>query len=136
MTTLDLDRFFGKVAVVAAVAAVGIAPSASSATADHVNWRAVAQCESSGNWSADTGNGAYGGLQIKPTTWKAFGGRGSPANATPAQQVAVAKRILAKQGPDAWPSCMSRARDRSKIPKGSVTHFVTYLIDQVDGTPG
>lgn len=136
MTTLDLGSFSGKVAVVAGIAAVAVAPSASSATADHVDWAAVAQCESSGNWSANTGNGAYGGLQIKPATWHAFGGVGSPADATPAEQVAVAQRILAKQGPNAWPTCMSRARDRSTIPMGSVTHFVTFLIDQVDGTPG
>lgn len=53
--------------------------SAGVAHADNVamGWDAVAQCESGGNWAADTGNGFYGGLQFKPSTWRAFGGVGS-----------------------------------------------------------
>ena len=39
-----------------------------TANADSVNWDAIAQCESSGNWSTNTGNGYYGGLQFKPST--------------------------------------------------------------------
>lgn len=70
-----------------------------------VNWDAVAQCESGGNWQADTGNGFYGGLQFKESTWREFGGVGSPANATREQQIAVANRVLAVQGPGAWPTC-------------------------------
>src|SRR5882757_10049904 len=42
------------------------------------NWDAMAQCESGGNWSANTGNGFYGGLQFTPATWAANGGVGSP----------------------------------------------------------
>ena len=70
-----------------------------------MNWDAVAQCESGGNWPADTGNGFYGGLQFKPSTWAANGGIGDPAMASREQQIAVANRVLATQGPGAWPKC-------------------------------
>ncbi len=105
------------------------------AHADQVNWEAVAQCESGGNWAANTGNGAYGGLQIKPATWAANGGVGLPSLATPQQQIAVANRILIKQGPSAWPTCMSRIRDQHQqetVPVGSLTHFMTYLVNQLE----
>ena len=46
------------------------------------NWDAIAQCESGGNWQANTGNGEYGGLQFKPATWARYGGYGNPAAAT------------------------------------------------------
>ncbi|HEU4360716.1 MAG TPA: transglycosylase family protein [Mycobacterium sp.] len=129
-------------AVAAAVAPLTIFGPA--ARADQVNWDAVAQCESSGNWAANTGNGAYGGLQIKPSTWEAYGGVGLPSQATPAQQIAVANQILVKQGPGAWPSCMSRIRDMQPdqgtpggqgsqtVPVGTLTQFVTYLVNQLE----
>lgn len=69
------------------------------------NWDAVAQCESGGNWHANTGNGKYGGLQFKPATWVEHGGVGNPAAASREQQIAVANRVLADQGLDAWPTC-------------------------------
>lgn len=50
------------------------------------NWDAIAQCESGGNWSANTGNGYYGGLQFSPGTWAANGGIGSPAAASRGEQ--------------------------------------------------
>ncbi len=75
------------------------------ANADPLNWDAVAQCESGGNWAANTGNGHYGGLQFSQATWNANGGIGSPATASREQQIAVANRVLATQGPGAWPKC-------------------------------
>jgi hypothetical protein len=84
---------------------LSLGTSTAVAHADFVNWDAVAQCESGGNWTANTGNGFYGGLQFKPSTWRNFGGVGSPANASREQQIAVANRVLAKQGPGAWPKC-------------------------------
>jgi hypothetical protein len=110
-----------------------------SAGADSVNWGAVAKCESGGNWAANTGNGAYGGLQIKPATWRANGGTGLPSQASPQQQVAVAKRILTTQGPGAWPSCMSRGLTaapgvgEAAPPVGSLTHFLLTLISDAEG---
>lgn len=75
-------------------------------------WDAVAQCESGGNWSINTGNGFYGGLQFTTSTWRAFGGTAYAPNAhqaTKAQQIAVAQRTLAVQGPGAWPVCSKKA---------------------------
>lgn len=69
------------------------------------NWDAMAQCESGGNWSADTGNGFYGGLQFTPATWAANGGRGSPAAAPREEQIRVARNVLQTQGIGAWPVC-------------------------------
>ena len=78
------------------------------ASSGGVNWSAVAACESGGNWSTSTGNGFYGGLQFTDGTWLANGGgqyASSADLATPAQQIAVAERVLASQGIGAWPVC-------------------------------
>ncbi|GFG69220.1 hypothetical protein MSEN_09400 [Mycolicibacter senuensis] len=86
----------------------GLMASAGVARADSnmlMGWDAVAQCESGGNWAADTGNGFYGGLQFKPSTWRAFGGVGLPSKASREEQIAVANRVLNEQGPYAWPKC-------------------------------
>src|SRR4051812_13647057 len=72
------------------------------------NWDAVAQCESGGNWSINTGNGFYGGLQFTSRTWLAFGGGAYASRADLAaksQQIAIAEKVLAVQGPGAWPIC-------------------------------
>ncbi|GAA4523101.1 resuscitation-promoting factor [Brachybacterium paraconglomeratum] len=74
-------------------------------------WDRIAQCESGGNWSINTGNGYYGGLQFSGQTWKAFGGGkyASTANqATRGQQIDIAKKVQAAQGWGAWPSCTSQ----------------------------
>lgn len=91
---------------------------ASSAEASSVNWDAVAQCESGGNWSISTGNGFYGGLQFTRGTWKAYGGTkyASTANrASRAQQIAIAEKVLHGQGIGAWPVCGHKA--------GSAKHY-------------
>ncbi|WP_063775173.1 transglycosylase family protein [Streptacidiphilus anmyonensis] len=75
-------------------------------------WDAVAQCESSGNWSINTGNGYYGGLQFDQSTWDAYGGQQYASRAdlaTKDQQIAVAEKVLAGQGPTAWPVCGPQA---------------------------
>lgn len=91
----------------AAVAApLMAAGNASAATASQ--WDAVAQCESGGNWSINTGNGYYGGLQFSASTWAAYGGTqyaGTADKASKAQQIAVAEKVLAAQGKGAWPVC-------------------------------
>jgi hypothetical protein len=72
------------------------------------DWTGVARCESGGNWSINTGNGYYGGLQFSPSTWAEFGGLGFAPRAdlaTKAQQIAVAEKVLVVQGPGAWPTC-------------------------------
>src|ERR1700759_5418664 len=80
-------------------------PTTGVAYADGMDGDSVAQCESGGNWHANTGNGFYGGLQFKQSTWAENGGIGNPANASRDQQIAVANRVLATQGPEAWPKC-------------------------------
>ena len=96
-----------------AVIAAGLSVAGGgAAVAGNGVWDKVAQCESGGNWSIATGNGYYGGLQFSKSTWKAFGGTkyASTANrASKAQQIAVAQRTLATQGPGAWPVCGKRA---------------------------
>ncbi|MBP0447950.1 transglycosylase family protein [Kitasatospora sp. RG8] len=85
----------------------GTASAASVAT-----WDKVAQCESSGNWSINTGNGFYGGLQFTNSTWAEFGGTAYAARAdlaTKDQQIAIAEKVLAVQGPGAWPVCSVQA---------------------------
>jgi nucleoid-associated protein YgaU len=83
--------------------------AATPANASSVNWDAIAKCESGGNWATSTGNGFYGGLQFTLGTWRANGGQGMPQNASRAQQIAVAERVLATQGIHAWPVCGARA---------------------------
>ncbi|HEY5820979.1 MAG TPA: ubiquitin-like domain-containing protein [Propionibacteriaceae bacterium] len=68
-------------------------------------WDKIAKCESGGNWSINTGNGYYGGLQFSLSTWKAYGGSGKPHNASKAQQIAIAKKVQKAQGWGAWPAC-------------------------------
>jgi hypothetical protein len=91
--------------ITAALAVVPMALSTGTAHADSVNWDAIAQCESGGNWAINTGNGASGGLQFKQATWAANGGVGSPATASRADQIRVAENVLRTQGLGAWPKC-------------------------------
>lgn len=91
----------------AAVAApLMAAGNASAATASE--WDAVAQCESGGNWSINTGNGYYGGLQFSASTWAGYGGTQYASTADQAskvQQIEIAEKVLAGQGKGAWPVC-------------------------------
>ncbi|MFE7109364.1 transglycosylase family protein [Streptomyces sp. NPDC057575] len=76
--------------------------------ADATTWDRVAECESGGAWSADFGNGYYGGLQFSQETWKAYGGETYAERAdlaSRAQQIEVAEKVLDDRGPRAWPSC-------------------------------
>lgn len=96
---------FGATAVTAAVE-TGTAEAGTVAVADPgVNWDAVAQCESGGNWATNTNNGFLGGLQFTLSTWRANGGLGLPQNASRETQISVANRVLATQGIGAWPVC-------------------------------
>ncbi|MFD5921648.1 transglycosylase family protein [Kitasatospora sp. NPDC127035] len=75
-------------------------------------WDKVAACEATGNWAINSGNGFYGGLQFTPSTWAAFGGTSyapQAHQATKAQQIAIGEKVLAAQGPGAWPVCSVKA---------------------------
>jgi resuscitation-promoting factor RpfA len=76
-----------------------------------INWEAIAHCESGGNWSINTGNGYYGGLQFSRSTWRAYGGTryANTANrASKSQQIRIAERVVRGQGIGAWPTCGRR----------------------------
>ena len=79
--------------------------SGTAAADSGVNWDAVAQCESGGNWAINTGNGFYGGLQFSPATWASNGGTGMPHLASREEQIRVAENVLRTQGIGAWPVC-------------------------------
>jgi resuscitation-promoting factor RpfA len=92
-----------------AIAGAGLTALSAPATAAPVStWDALAQCESTGNWSINTGNGYYGGLQFSPSTWRAFGGSGMPHQASKSEQIRVAENTLAAQGWGAWPACSAK----------------------------
>ncbi|MCL6733047.1 transglycosylase family protein [Streptomyces neyagawaensis] len=91
----------------AAIAAPLIAAGSASAATES-EWDAVAQCESGGDWSINTGNGYYGGLQFSASTWAGYGGTqyaSTADQASKAQQIAIAEKVLAGQGKGAWPVC-------------------------------
>jgi uncharacterized protein YabE (DUF348 family) len=87
------------------------APSASSGSSYSGGssiWDRIAACESGGNWSINTGNGYYGGLQFSLSTWQAYGGSGRPDQNSREAQIAVAERVAAAEGGyGAWPVCGS-----------------------------
>ncbi|MGW4698503.1 transglycosylase family protein, partial [Kitasatospora cineracea] len=85
--------------------AVPFAAATGASATSVAGWDKVAQCESSGNWSINTGNSYYGGLQISLPTWRAYSGlqyAARPDLATKQQQILIAEKILAGQGPTAW----------------------------------
>ena len=109
---LSMKQRMAGVGIAGAATVVAGIGAASSASAAGSVWDRVAACESGGNWSINTGNGYYGGLQFAGSTWRGFGG-GQYASradlATKSQQIAVAQRVLKVQGPGAWPVCSVRA---------------------------
>ena len=99
---------FGEKLLPAAPAAAPATPTISSVHTS-ANWSAIALCESGGRWDLNSGNGYWGGLQFSPGTWFANGGGpfdgAGPFPYSSAEQIAVAERVLAGQGPSAWPNC-------------------------------
>jgi uncharacterized protein YabE (DUF348 family) len=85
------------------------APAAPSVSGGSV-WDRIAQCESGGNWHANTGNGYYGGLQFSLGTWRAYGGPSRPDLVSREQQIAIAEKVRAASGGyGAWPVCGKQA---------------------------
>lgn len=107
-----IRRRVAGVAVAGAATVAGGVATATTSSASGTVWDRVAACESGGNWQINTGNGYYGGLQFSARTWSAFGGgRYAPRAdlASKGAQITVAQRVLAVQGPGAWPTCGARA---------------------------
>lgn len=71
-------------------------------------WDRLAQCESGGDWSINTGNGFFGGLQFGLSSWKAVGGEGYPHHASKSEQIARAEKLQDIQGWGAWPACSKK----------------------------
>ena len=104
-------RIAGAAVAATATLVTGVSLGAPAQAAGSV-WDTVAACESGGNWAISTGNGYYGGLQFSSQTWSAYGGTryASTANrASKSAQIAIAQRVLAAQGPGAWPVCSRQA---------------------------
>lgn len=104
-----MPRALTRLTLTAAAAAAAVLTPATAAHASSSGWDRVARCESGNRWHLAHGpGGATGGLQITRATWSAHGGRHyapAPYRASRAQQIAVARRILASQGRRAWPTC-------------------------------
>jgi resuscitation-promoting factor RpfB len=99
-----------RAAAAAAQARQQSAPSQYSPSGTSV-WDSIAQCESNGNWSINSGNGFYGGVQFTLQSWQYVGGTEfapMPHQASREQQIIAAERLLAKQGWGAWPACSRR----------------------------
>ncbi|MET7645468.1 transglycosylase family protein [Streptomyces sp. NPDC005426] len=92
--------------------ALPLLTAASAGAASGDVWDKVAACESTSNWSINSGNGYFGGLQFTRSTWAAYGGTVYAPRAdlaTRDQQIAVAEKVLEGQGPGAWPVCSGQA---------------------------
>lgn len=88
--------------------AIPLLGATGASAASGTTWDQVAECESGGFWSADTGNGRYGGLQLTQANWEKYGGleyATTADRASRSQQIAVAEKILADQGVGVWSTC-------------------------------
>ena len=68
-------------------------------------WDRLAECESGGDWSINTRNGFYGGLQFSLTSWRNVGGSGYPHQNSREEQIYRGEKVKALQGWGAWPAC-------------------------------
>lgn len=91
-----------------AAAAAAPATSSGGSTASAGVWDQLAQCESGGNWSINTGNGYYGGLQFSAATWASVGGSGLPHQASREEQINRGQILQSRAGWGQWPSCSSK----------------------------
>jgi uncharacterized protein YabE (DUF348 family) len=81
---------------------VAVAKAVPAATADGLNWAALARCESGGNPRAVNPAGYYGLYQFSLSTWRGVGGVGNPIDASPAEQLARAQALYARGGAGQW----------------------------------
>jgi hypothetical protein len=88
-----------------AVADVTLAAGTASAGGSVAQFERLASCESGGNWSINTGNGYYGGLQFNLRTWRGIGMTGYPHRASKAQQIAAGQKLHSQRGWKPWPAC-------------------------------
>lgn len=84
------------------------APVQAAPVASGSVWDQLAACESGGNWSINTGNGYYGGIQFSLSSWQAVGGSGLPSDASREEQIQRGEALKAIQGWGAWPACTAK----------------------------
>ncbi len=95
----------------AALGGAALTVSSPASAVTDADWDRLAQCESSGRWDINTGNGYYGGLQFSQSSWEFVGGtRYAPRAdlASRGEQIAAANRLLSIQGWGAWPACTAK----------------------------
>nr|WP_330288513.1 transglycosylase family protein [Streptomyces sp. NBC_00576] len=88
--------------------AIPLLAASGASAASGTTWDRVAECESGSAWSANSGNGYYGGLQLTQADWEKYGGLAyapSADQASRSQQIAVGEKVLADQGAGAWEAC-------------------------------
>ena len=126
---------------VAGVATVGGGIATSTSAQAGTVWDRVAKCESGGNWSINTGNGFYGGLQFTSSTWKGFGGGRYASPGRPGQQVAAdhhrqegaegaGPRCVAALQPGRGPDPRQRRRRRRRVDGGRVAFHRSHVAPQ------
>lgn len=127
-----------KAVAAATVMGVGLALpltlTGNAQAADVSVWDKVAKCESTNNWSINTGNGFYGGLQFTQSTWAAYGGLNYAPRAdlaTKAEQIAVAEKVLSSQGSGAWPVCSVQAGLSTGMAEPNKTATTTKTLPKV-----
>jgi murein DD-endopeptidase MepM/ murein hydrolase activator NlpD len=106
------EKAVASITVIGMGLAIPLTLTGTAQAADVDTWDKVAKCESTNDWSINTGNGYYGGLQFSQATWVGFGGlkfAPSADQATKTEQIAIAEKVLAVQGDEAWPSCGDKA---------------------------
>ena len=94
----------GLTAAIAVTDGAALATSA-SAGGSVGQFERLASCESGGNWSINTGNGYFGGLQFNLGTWRGLGFGGYPHQASKATQIAAGQKLQGQRGWGPWPSC-------------------------------
>ena len=83
-------------------------PSPTPNPQDNTIWEALAMCETGGNWSTDTGNGYFGGLQFSQGAWNSVGGSRNPAQASKDEQILRGKILQKNRGWGVWGICARR----------------------------
>jgi hypothetical protein len=125
--------------------AIPLLGASGASAADGTTWDRVADCETGGAWSQNSGNGYYGGLQLSQEDWENHGGLDYAASADLAsrsQQIAVAERILADQGVGAWRTCgllsglqQDKGSDSSDSSDSSGSEDSPGLLDSLGSSP-
>ncbi|MFC9507968.1 transglycosylase family protein [Streptomyces sp. NPDC057002] len=125
--------------------AIPLLGASGASAADGTTWDRVADCETGGAWSQNSGNGYFGGLQLSQEDWENHGGLDyapSADLASRSQQIAVAERILAEQGAGAWRTCgllsgleQDKGSDTSESPDSSGSSDSPGLLDSLGSSP-